>query len=526
MADTKRIPIRNDYSEDIRIAAESDLATFVRLVAPKQMLGSVHEELCQWWTRQERRNFQLVLLPRDHGKSRMIAFRVAWEITKRPWIRVLYISATSGLAEKQLKFIKDLLTSNIYRRYWPEMINIDENKREKWTNSEISVDHPLRQAESVRDPTIFTGGLTTGLVGMHCDIAVLDDIVVGDNAYSQEGRDRVKTQYSYLSSIEGADAQEWVVGTRYHPKDLYSEMMEMGEDLYDDEGVPTGETDPIYEKFERAVEDQGDGTGEFLWPRQQRTDGQWFGFDRKVLAIKRGKYLDRTQFRAQYYNDPNDPGEMRIARDKFQYYDRTFLSQNGSTWFYNGRKLNIFASIDFAYTLSKRSDYTAIVVVGIDSDNNIYILDISRFKSDRIKDYFDEIVKVHSKWDFHKIAAEVTAAQNAIVEELKSSYIKPHGLYLSVVPIKPTRHQGTKEERLAAILEPKYDNNAVWHYKGGNCQVLEDELISTHPPHDDCMDALATAIEISVAPTGRLDRDRNNRMGNVIYNRKFGGVSW
>ena len=143
----------------IREEAEASLVSFIKLVQPKQVFGSVHEELCQWWTRQDRKQFQLLLLPRDHGKSRMIAYRVAWEITRRPWIRVLYISATSGLAEKQLKFIKDILTSNIYRRYWPEMVHPDENKREKWTNTEISVDHPRRKEEAIRDPTVFTGGL-------------------------------------------------------------------------------------------------------------------------------------------------------------------------------------------------------------------------------------------------------------------------------------------------------------------------------------------------------------------------------
>ena len=513
-------------TDQIREAAEADLVTFIKLVSPKQVLGGVHEELCRWWTREKRKKFQLVLLPRDHGKSRMVAYRVAWEITRRPWIRILYISATSNLAEKQLKFIQDILESRVYRRYWPEMVNADKNKREKWTTSEISVDHPRRKEEAIRDPTIFTGGLTTTLTGLHCDIAVLDDIVVGDNAYTEEGRNKVRTQYSYLSSIEGSDAEEWVVGTRYHPKDLYSELMDMGEDIYDEEGNPTGESDPIYEKFERAVEDRGDGTGEFLWPKQQRADGMWFGFDRKVLAIKRGKYLDRTQFRAQYYNDPNDPEDMRIGRDKFQYYDKAFLIKDGPYWYYNSQRLNVFASVDFAFSKSARADYTAIVVVGVDGYGNIYVLDIDRFRSDRISEYFDHIMELHAKWEFHKLAAEVTVAQQAIVEELKESYIKPYGLFLSIVPIKPTRHDGTKEERLAAILEPKYDNFAVWHYKGGNCQVLEDELIMSHPPHDDCMDALATAIEISVPPVGRMAKDRMRSAGNVVYNTRFGGINF
>jgi len=136
----------------VREHAEGDLEVFIKLIAPKQLLGHIHSELIQWMTRQGAKSHQLILLPRDHQKSRMIAYRTAWEITKKPWLRVLYISSTSGLAEKQLSLIKTILTSPIYRRYWPEMIHKDEGKRERWTISDISVDHPLRKEEGVAEP--------------------------------------------------------------------------------------------------------------------------------------------------------------------------------------------------------------------------------------------------------------------------------------------------------------------------------------------------------------------------------------
>jgi len=328
----------DDKSLQIKQLAESNLEFFINLIHPQRVLGACHRELLQWWTRSDAKPHQLVLLPRDHGKSAMVAYRVAWEITRNPTLRVLYISSTANLAEKQLKFIKDILTHKIYRRYWPEMVNEDEGKREKWTNSEISVDHPLRKAEAIRDPTIFTGGLTTGLTGMHCDIAVLDDVVVQENAYTDEGRAKVETQYSLLSSIEGGEAKEWVVGTRYHPVDLYSTLLSTLVDQYDEDGnLLEGEAEPLYEIFERVVEDIGDGTGQFLWPKQQRADGKWFGFDSRILATKRAKYLDKTQFRAQYYNDPNDSETASIRREYFQYYEKSLLKTEGNIVYYNNR---------------------------------------------------------------------------------------------------------------------------------------------------------------------------------------------
>lgn len=504
----------------IREAAEADLLNFIRLVAPHRVLGHVHEELITWWTRREGERHQIILLPRDHQKSAMVAYRVAWWITKYPDCRILYLSSTSNLAEKQLKMIKDILTSRIYQKFWPEMVNANENLRESWTQSEISVDHPKRRQEGVRDPTIFTGGLTTSLTGMHCDVAVLDDVVVQENAYTAEGRNKVKSQYSLLSSIESADAQEWVVGTRYHPVDLYSDMMAMVTEVYDSEGNIIARR-PIYETFERQVEDRGDGTGQFLWSRQRRKDGKFFGFDSRILAEKRNKYLDRSQFRAQYYNDPNDPDAKLIDPSRFQYFAREQLKQQDGRWWMAGRPLNVFAAIDFAYSRSKRADYTSLVVIGIDHEGRIYVLDIVRFKTSRIVEYFEKVRESYLKWDFRKIRAEVTAAQAAIVSELKE-YIRKDGLAISVDEHRPNRYDGSKEERIASILEPRYDNMSIWHYKGGLCQALEEELIAERPPHDDIKDALACAVSIAIPPRALKPRDRDSA---IVFHSRFGGVA-
>lgn len=508
----------------IRQTAENDLEFFIKLITPNRLLGQVHKDLIRWWTRPEAKSHQLVLLPRDHQKSAMIAYRVAWEITRNPAIRVLYISSTANLAEKQLKFIKDLLCSDVYRFYWPEMVNNEESKREKWTGAEISVDHPKRKAEFIRDPTVFTAGLTTGIVGMHCDIAVMDDVVVGENAYDEPGREKVRTQASYLASIAGTDSSVWAVGTRYHPKDLYNDFSEQIVEIWGDEGE-IEQSFNLWEVFERQVEDRGDGAGNFLWPRQKTRDGKSsFGFDKKELAKKRAQYHDKTKFRAQYYNDPNDLSTATITPDMFQIYDRAHLHREGGKWYYKDKRLNVFAAVDFAYSDKAAADFTAIVVIGVDSKNNIYVLDIDRFKTNKMSDYFNRILRLHVKWDFRKIRAECTAAQQVIVKDLKESYIRPHGLALAVEEFRPTTKEGSKEERIEAALQPRYSNLQVWHFAGGNCSLLEEELQMQKPPHDDMKDCLAAVVEIAVPPafqSGGLTRERAD---NKYFHNRFGGV--
>lgn len=510
--------------DERRILAESDLEEFIKLVLPRRVLGNIHREVIRWWTRPASKSHQLVLLPRDHMKSALIALRATWELTRDPTIRILLISSTSNLATKQLKFIKDILTSDTYRLYWPDMVEREEARREKWTEREISVDHPKRKDESIRDPSIFTAGLTSNIVGMHCDISILDDVVVHSNAYFEDGREKVKDQYSYLSSVEGVNARQWVVGTRYHPKDLYNDLLQREIEQYDELGNVVKYIS-LFEVKEYPVETIGDGTGQFLWPRQQRSDGQWFGFDQEILSKKRASYLNKTHFRAQYYNDPHDIESSPIKRDQFQYYDQQYLSFKEGRWFFKGKRLNVIASVDFAYSLGKRTDYTAIAVVGIDGDNNYYILEIDRFKVQKPSEYFEHILKLFNKWCFRKIRAEVTGAQIVIVKDLKDSYIKPLGLSLIIEEFRPSKFLGAKDERILASLEPKYANGQMWHYMGGNCQILEEELIFTNPPHDDCKDALASCVsaDFAVPPTNFFSHMKA-KVSAFTFHSKFGGV--
>jgi len=501
----------------IRELAELDLKQFARLVNPKRVYGSIHDSVMDWWQSEDCNENTLLLLPRGHMKSHLSAVYAAWQVIKMPYITILYISATADLAEKQLYAIKNILDSKVVRRYWPDLIHPDEGKREKWASTEISVDHKERKEEGVRDPTIKAAGLTTNITGFHSDHNFLDDVVVPLNAYTAEGRNKVASMYSQLASIKNTGSKTTVVGTRYHPRDLYDTLISTDLEIFENGEVI--ETKPLYSVMQEEVEEGM----EFLWPKTMRDDGRSFGFDENELARKRAEYVDVAQFYAQYYNNPNDPTSHRISPDNFQYYDKKYLKQVEGTWLYKENRLNVFAAIDFAFSLKKTADFTALVVVGVDSGNNYYVLSVDRFKTNSIGKYFDYIIQAHSYWGFRKLRAEVTVAQEVIVNDLKNNYIKPNGLVLSIDKHRPSRNEGTKEERMMATLGPKYDNQQIWHYKGGNCQLLEEELKLTHPPHDDIEDALTAAIDVAVAPSHRVSGTYYKQ--NIVYHPRFGGVA-
>lgn len=522
----QRMPER---AKEIRERAMSDLNYFATLVNPGYMYGSIHREIYTWmqdyalFGRGENglSSNKLIMLPRAHLKSHMVATWCAWIITRHPEVTILYVSATAELAETQLFAIQNILDSDIYKQFFPEYINPQEGLREKWSVKKMSIDHKDRRDQGIRDATVATAGLTTNTTGWHADIIVADDLVVPENAYTEEGRESVSKKASQFTSIRNAGGFTMACGTRYHPNDVYAVWKEQVVPIYDDEGTMIGKEN-VWDIKEYAVETNG----LFIWPRVIRpSDNKAFGFDFRVLARIEAEYSDRVQFYAQYYNNPNDPSSDRISRDKFQYYDPRRLRKEGSRWFYNNKRLNIFSAIDFAYSMNKAADYSAIAVIGIDSDSNVYILDLDRFKTTKTIDYFERIRDLHTKWKFHKLQAEVSVAQSVIVESIKD-YIRQYGLTLSVVEYRPTTREGSKEERIAAVLEYRYDDYKMWHFEGGLTAVLEQELVEARPAHDDLKDALASAVSIAVKPqVSNTDKMKDFFNFNNQQSR-FGGIPY
>jgi hypothetical protein len=135
---------------------------------------------------------------------------------------------------------------------------------------------------------------------------------------------------------------------------------------------------------------------------------------------------------------------------------------------------------------------------------------------------YEHVVGMYRKWKFRKLRAEVVAAQRLIVSQFRD-YMKQQNIVFSIDEYNPPRGM-SKEERIASILEPRYSNNMIWHYKGGNCQILEEELIMSNPEHDDVKDCLAACVEIAKPPI--KSAGIWTRKTNVVYSNKFGGCSF
>jgi len=533
---TPHVSLAETKLEQLRERCTNSLFKFACAVEPHREYGECHRELYDFWQQSEINDIDntLSLLPRDHQKSHALAVRCAWEIYRYPAITIIYVSATSGLAERQLVDIQQILESRYFRQLSPDMINVDKGKRAMWNTTGISVDHPDREKEGVRDPTVATAGLTTNTTGWHCVFLAKDDVVIPENAYTIESRKKVEANCSQLASVLTTGGTECAVGTRYHPQDHYATLKSMVEQVHDEETGEVIDERAVYAVHERQVETHG----VFLWPRKARaSDGKMFGFNWAELARKKAKYKDRLQYFAQYYNNPNNLEDRDIDRGNFQYYDRKHIYMQGGNWYYgkgagkrgyedSGRRLNVYAAMDFAFSSNKRADWTCIVVFGIDYDFNIYVLDICRFKTNKTSVYFSNFKDMLIKWEFGRLRAEVTAAQDVIVQSLKDSCTS-EGIHCRIEKHRPNKYDGAKTERMEAALLPKYEDGKIYHYKGGLCTYLEEEILLDNPEHDDIKNTLADGLSSEYVKKPRRPRESENTQasaGAVQYHSRFGGT--
>lgn len=505
--------------QQIKEAAEADFFFFCELVNPGYMYGDIHREVANLMGDEQASEDQLFLLPRGHLKSHLMACWAAWHITKHPYSTILYVSATESLAILQLSAIKGILESDTYRRYWPEMVKSEEHKRAQWAMKDIKVDHPERKRYGVRDATVAARGITANTTGMHCDVLLFDDIVVPANAYTEEGRNTVAAGYSQLSSVLNPGGLTKVVGTRYHGNDIYATMVAAEDEMVDDDGEVI-ETVKLFEVFERVVEKDG----VFLWPRVQSPDnGRWYGFNRQVLAKIRAKYYvanERSQFYAQYYNNPSESGSDRVQADQFQYLDPRCLtySKADGCWQYMGLNLHITLGGDLAYTTKETSDYTAYAVIGVDQQGFYYILDLVQFKTDRYQKYADEFIKLLRRWEFRKAKIESVAGANVIVKFIQEQ-VRETGIPCSIVGDTPAKD---KAERRAVVLEPLYDAAITFHTPGGLTRIYEEQITLARPAHDDIADAVVNATAIARVP--RRTRQRSSNVSELTAHPRFGGI--
>ncbi len=438
-------------------------------------MASVHTEMCRFIDDNKKKK-KLLMIPRGHLKSTVITVgRTLQAIAKDPSVRILIANANYKLATGFLTDIKRHLKFNeTFHEYWG---NLSMGTRE-WNRDSITLGSSKR-----KEPTVTTKGVESDVTSQHYDIIILDDLVNAAYVNTADQIQKTVDFYKETLNLLEPNGEVIIIGTRWHDSDLYGWIMDRDNNVIPDFNVF------IKQAYQGELfSDEKDL--ELLFPDK---------FSKQHLR-KLYRQLGPYFFSTQYMNDPIPADDADFRRDWFQYYEPADMK---------GKLLNKFVMIDPAISIEKDADYTAMVTVGVDEYNNIYILDVVR----RRMKPSELIEMIFTLWNYHspvKIGIEDVAFQKALQYSLSEEMHK-RGQFLPIVPLKPAGRN--KDQRIRG-LQPLYANKKVLHSKDvKNNHNLEEELLRfPRGKHDDVIDALSYMLDIPVfAPKRKITRKNKQR---------------
>ena len=241
---------------------------------------------------------------------------------------------------------------------------------------------------------------------------------------------------------------------------------------------------------------------EILWPEK---------FSEERLRTIREDYINQgvpEGYSQEYLNYPIDEENAYFRKEDFQSYELDELKD---------KHLYYYSAIDFAITEKERSDYTVICTVGVDHENNIYIVDVRKGRWDGLE-IINEMFSVHSRYK-----PEIFTAEAGMIEKSLGAFIKEEmfkrGEFLNLNPMTPVKDKQTRARSIQARMRAGgvyFDHNASWF-----ADLQQEMLRFPRDVHDDQVDSLAW---IGLTLDKKVEGLTNHEQAEEEYEEEFGEV--
>jgi predicted phage terminase large subunit-like protein len=152
--------------------------------------------------------------------------------------------------------------------------------------------------------------------------------------------------------------------------------------------------------------------------------------------------------------------------------------------------IEVYCGVDPASSLSARADYFCIATIGIDSDNNKYVLDMFRKRLSPAEQP-QTIIDIFKKYRPRRMKIETTGYQEALRTAVRE-IMRSDGLYIPGIE-KGVKPRTRKSERLLSLV-PMFAKHQ-FHFRPGDIYPQQEFLSYPKGKHDDVMDAVWTALD-------------------------------
>lgn len=323
-----------------RQAARDGFARYISVVAPDIVPATHHLLLIKTLeavARGEKKRVMFFLPPGAAKSTYASVLFPPWYMGRNPGNSIILASHARELAERFGRRARNTVASAPYRDIWGFGLAADSGAAGRWENE--------------RGGEFYAVGVDGSVTGRRADLGVIDDPVKG-RAEADSPAVRKQTWEWYLSDFWTRlkpGGSILYIGTRWHDDDLAGRLiaeMKAGGEQWEIVSVPAiaGENDPV-----------GRQPGERLW-------ADWFTQEMFDNARR-----DARNWSALYQQQPMPESGDYFKLDWLRYYETAPRRE----------ELKTYGASDYAVT-SQGGDYTVHIVVGVDPNDDIYLLDLWR----------------------------------------------------------------------------------------------------------------------------------------------------
>jgi predicted phage terminase large subunit-like protein len=451
------------------LEARTKLLTFTKFTMPdpeepndiersKYEAARFHVEVAEALEAVERGEItQLIFcMPPRHGKTELATKRLsAWYSGKHPDHDIAVAMATDLLATDSGADVRAIMTSTQYRQVFPSF------RLRKGGTAKDNI-------QTVQGGRLVFVGRGGQLNGRGAHLLLVDDLYKdAAEARSQTIRDQAWDWLVKVALFRRMGKKLTILTmTRWHSDDIIGRLTDPENPHYD---AVEAKAWKIIRLPGIAEDDDvlGRKPGEALWPER-------FSAEYLLSAQRR----DPLGFAALVQQRPSVADGVLFRRESIQYYRPSELPDD----------LRIYASSDHAVGTKQRNDPSCLLKVGVDRQNNIYLLecDWRRMASDVATEAMLTMAGGNMKpllwW------AERGHISQSIGPFLRKRMLET-GIYINIREVTPAADKEQRAQSIAARVamgKVFFPKDATWAEKAVN-----EMMAFPNGTHDDFVDALA-----------------------------------
>ncbi len=474
-------------NEKIYELVKNDLIAFGKLFSPQDFLASAtpkfHIEVGKKLVSNESQQLALVL-PRDHAKSTLAAAaclqRFVFATRERPEF-IAWIGEAQDQATDNLNWIQNHIYSNEAIHYY-----FGDLQGDKWTKAEFTLANGCRMiAKGTSQRLRGKKQLSTRYTGI-----ILDDFESELNTKTPESRQQIKdwvTAAVYPAIDFDKGGFLWCNGTIVHYDSFLNGLVRKNE-----AAEKTGEEFSWDVTTYKAILEDGTPLWPSRWPLKKLEERKQFYIDSGTPA----------KFYQEYMNQAKSPEDQIFSEDDINngmYSGNLRFSDESQSWYLrlddgSIKHVNLYMGVDPASTLSVKNDFSVIMVIGVTSEYDYYIIEYWR-KRVLPMDCADEIFKIYERYKPLKRINIETISYQEMLRDYVHKRSKKEGKFLPGIE-QGIKNYGNvkKKERLFEGLQPMFKAGAV-HIKKDMHEFIGELLDFPKGSHDDTIDAFWLATQ-------------------------------